>query len=148
MNHHFVAHTSKCSEHTFSDDVAAGPGKDALDQALVISQASKQVASQESSHAESISQLQQQAIELSTTAGVPVESLSSQVSLSARPVKGTESKQLALNKLTQLQAMAQQHAAKLQVAFMHQPFVVRAIALCDEAVGDEPHNICSSGESM
>lgn len=122
------------SLHTFSDDVVAGPGKDASDQGLAISQASKQAASQESSHAESISQLQQQAIELSTAAGVPVESLSSQASLSARLVKGPESKQQALNKLTQLQAMAQQHAAKLQVAFVHQPFIVRAIALADEAV--------------
>ena len=144
----FIAHVTHCSPHTFSDDVVAGPGRDALDQALVISQASKQAASQESSHAESISQLQQQAIELSTAAGVPVEGLSSQISLTARPFKGPESKQLALNKLTQLQAMAQQHAAKLQVAFMHQPFVVCASALCDEAVGDEPHNICLSGKSM
>ena len=73
-------------------------------------------ASETSNHAESIRQLQQQASKLSTEAGVPIEGVSHQLNLAARPQRDAGSKQQALEKLSQLQIAAQQHAAKLQVS--------------------------------
>lgn len=60
-------------------------------------------------------------MQASTEAGVPVQEVSHQLRLSDRPDVGAESKRQAFSKLVQLQADAQQHAAKLKVYCYMQP---------------------------
>lgn len=68
------------------------------------------------SHAEAIHQLQQQALQASTEAGVQLQDISQQQpSPPQRLSKASDSKQQALSKLLQLQADAEQHAAQLKV---------------------------------
>lgn len=99
--------------------LCSGAQEHASDGARSLSQVSM-AASDAQNHAESIHHLQQQASKLSSEAGILIEGVSSQLGLAARPQKDAESKQQALEKLTQLQVAAQQHAAKLEVSLQMQ----------------------------
>lgn len=106
--------------------LCSGAQEHASDGARSLSQVSM-AASDAQIHAESIHHLQQQASKLSTKAGLLIEGVSSQLSLAARPQKDAESKQQALEKLTQLQVAAQQHAAKLEVSLQMQECYVQSL---------------------